>query len=391
MPNTISVLNPANWRPIVQDFLNNILIATDIANTQVRAELVDGDTVNFPQMSDLRVQDYAQGTDLTIDNLNAAQSQLLVNQSRVVTMAIDPVQEKQAKAKYGIVMAKQAAFRLANDIDKKLLSAGVAGAYTSTTLTAALTTPTLLSNMNDQYAKLFRRNATDGEVFAVIDAERRSLLTQTFIANGFVQADNSLQHQYQGFAAGFKIYVSNNLPSSTILTLDTNPTAGNTITLYGVTWTIVANGTAANAGDISLGGNIGTTQPIVVTAINGTGTTGASYYVDVSVDDRRILQNNDVSCTSFGTPSANRATITAAGRIAPSLVMTAGTNVFSAETTSMLFGKVGAISLGMQMMPNLYIREEPKQLARNYLTHTLYGCKVFTRDAYRLSKLVIPA
>jgi hypothetical protein len=196
-----------------------------------------------------------------------------------------------------------------------------------------------------------------------------------------VRADQTLQHQFQGYAAGFKVYVSNNLPSSVVLTLDTNPTAGNTITIYGVTWTIVANGTAANAGEISLGGNIGTTQPIVVDAINGTGSTGVSTYIDVSVDNRRILQNNDVSATAFGTPAANKTTITASGRIAPSLVMTAGTNVFAAETTSLLFGKVGAISLGMQMMPNLYIREEPKQLARNYITHTSTEnsvCKTFS-------------
>jgi hypothetical protein len=390
VPNTISVLNPANWRPIVQDFLNNILIATDIANTQVREELVDGDTVNFPQMSDLRVQDYAQGTDLTIDTLNASQSQLLINQSRAVTMAIDPVQEKQAKAKYAITMAKQAAFRLANDIDKQLLSNGVTYAGTSTS-GGTLTTPTLLSAMNDQYAKLFRKNATDGEVFAVLDAERRSLLTQTFIANGFVQADSSLQHQFQGYAAGFKVYVSNNLPSTAILTIDTNPTAGNTITLYGVTWTIVANGTATLAGDISLGGNIGATQPIIVNAINGTGTPGASTYIEVATDDRRILQNNGVSSTSFGTPAANKITVTASGKIGASVTMTAATNIVVSETTSLLFGKVGAISLGMQMMPNLYIREEPKQLARNYITHTLFGTKVFSRDANRLSKLVINA
>jgi hypothetical protein len=390
VPNTISVLNPANWRPIVQDFLNNILIATDIANTQVREELVDGDTVNFPQMSDLRVQDYAQGTDLTIDTLNASQSQLLINQSRAVTMAIDPVQEKQAKAKYAITMAKQAAFRLANDIDKQLLSNGVTYAGTSTS-GGTLTTPTLLSAMNDQYAKLFRKNATDGEVFAVLDAERRSLLTQTFIANGFVQADSSLQHQFQGYAAGFKVYVSNNLPSTAILTIDTNPTAGNTITLYGVTWTIVANGTATLAGDISLGGNIGATQPIIVNAINGTGTPGASTYIEVATDDRRILQNNGVSSTSFGTPAANKITVTASGKIGASVTMTAATNIVVSETTSLLFGKVGAISLGMQMMPNLYIREEPKQLARNYITHTLFGTKVFSRDANRLSKLIINA
>ncbi len=389
MANSLSVLNPANWRPIVQDFLNNILIATDVANTKFEAELVNGSTINFPQMSDLRVQSYTQGTDLTMDDVTATQSTLIVNQSRAVTFVLDPVQERQAKAKYGVVMAKQAAFRLANEIDALLLSTGVSGAANATGSYGSLTSSTILDCMNEAYSKLFRANATDGEMFAVVDPERRRLLTQTFVANGFVQADRSLQHQFEGMAAGYKVYVSNNLPSTQALTFAVQPTAGDKFTVYGVTYTFVANGTAANAGEISLGANLAATQPIIVNAINGTGTPGASTYIEVSTDDRRNLQNHNVVAGAF---AANVTTITAAGRIACAFpVMTSASNLVGTETTSLLFGRVGAISLGMQMQPNLYVREEPKQIARNYITHTLYGVKVFSRDAYRLCKATINA
>ena len=383
MANTISVLNPANWRPIVQDFLNNILVATKIANTEVRAELADGDTVNFPQMSDLRVQSYTQGTDLTIDALNASQSALSVDQSKAVTMAIDPVQERQAKAKYAMNMAKQAAFRLANQIDKKLLGVGVAGAN-NTIVGGTPTSSTMYSLFTSARAQLFRNNATDGSLWAVLDAARVALLAQTFVANGFVLADNFLKNSFSGMAHGFEVYTSNNLPSSVGLTVSVLPTAGDTFTVYGVTFTFVATGTATNPGEISLGANIGATQPTIVTAINGTGTPGVSTYIDVSTDDRRILQNNDVLSSTF---SGDVTTITAVGLIAGSETFTSGSNVFGTETTQMLFGRQGAISLGMQMEPNLYIKDEPKQLARNYITHTLFGAKVFSRDAFRLVKI----
>lgn len=387
MANTINVLNPANWMPTVQDFLNNILIATDIANTQFRAELVNGDTINFPQMSDLTVQDYAQGTDLTITPLNASQSQLLINQSRAVTFAMDPVQERQAKASYGVRMAAQAAFRLANDIDKQLISTGVSAASSSVyPVTQSVNTSTLLGLMNDAYSALFRNNATDAEVFAIVDAERRSLLTQAFIANGYQQADERLQHQFVGMAAGFKVYVTNNLPTSVTLTLPTIPVAGDTFTIKGVTFKFVASGAAANAGEISIGANVAAAQANFLLAVNGTGTPGASTYVELSVDDRNILKNNNVLAGAF---AANVSTITAFGKIGATESITPADAVWGIETTTLLFGRVGAISLGLQMQPNLYIREEPKQLARNYITHTLFGTKVFSRDAFRLVKQTI--
>jgi len=388
MPNTISVLNPANWRPIVQDFLNNILVATDICNTQFREELVDGDTVNFPQMSDVYVQDYAQGTDLTTEALNAAQSQLLINKSKAVAIPIDPVQERQAKAKFALTMAKQSAFRLANNIDKDVLSEGVSNAYTTIT-GGALSVSNIFTTFTAARSALFRQNATDAELFAVIDTERHALIAQSLVANGFVMADSSLAHQYMGDFQGFRIYTSNNLPSTVSLTIDTVPTAGDTMTIYGVVWTWRAAGTAALAGEISItNGNLGACQASLLEAVNGTGTPGAANYIEISADNRTLLKNNNVSGATFG---ANVSVITAVGKINASETYTAATNVFGTESTNLLFGRMGAVSLGMQMMPNLYVREEPKQLARNYITHTLYGVKAFSRDTRRLVKVTCNA
>jgi hypothetical protein len=59
--------------------------------------------------------------------------------------------------------------------------------------------------------------------------------------------------------------------------------------------------------------------------------------------------------------------------------------VFGTETTKLLFGRMGAPSLAIQMQPELYIRPEPKQISDNYITHVLYGTAVFSRDARRLT------
>ena len=382
MTNTLSVLNPEVWKPVVQDYLNNMFVGRRICNVKCEELLSSGDQVNFPYVNDVRVQSYAQGTDLTADALSATQDSLLVNQSKAAMFVLDPVQERQAKAAYGIELARQSAYVLGNNIDQQVLQSGITNAA-STIAGGTLTASTLQTQMTNAYAELFRNNATDAPVFAVLDAERTALLTQTFINNGFTVGDATLRNGFKGRAYDFDVYTSNNLPSSVGLTLDTQPTNLDTFTIMGVTWTCVTDGTAAAAGEINIGANIGDFKNIFLDAINN-GTSLTADWVDVAVDDRRKYQNAQLAASAF---SGDVTTLTAYGKINGSETFTAVTNIFGTETTQALFGRTGAISLAIQMYPELYVREEPLQIAKNYITHTLFGSATFYRDTKRLVKM----
>jgi len=360
-----------------------MLTATKIANVRCEKYLRDGDQVNFPYVSDVRVQDYTPGTDVTIDAINGTQDSLIVNQSKVATFYVDPQEEKQARADYGMELAYQSAFQLKNNIDQAVLNTGIAAAQ-DTVAGGNLTASTLFAKVSDVGAQLSRNNAADGRMFGVLDPENLALLEQTMVANAFEMSDYTLKNGYKGMFKGFDIYVSNNLPYSVSLTVDTQPTATDTFTIYGVTWTVVADGTAAAAGEINRGANLADFQAIFVTAINGSTPPSADDYIDVSVDNRRKYQNGQVAASAF---AANVTTITAFGKIGATETFTAATNIFGTETSNLLFGRTGAISMALQMQPSLYIKDEPKQLGKNYITHTLYGTKVFTRDALRLVNL----
>lgn len=384
--NAITALNPEVWKRDVQDYLNAMLILEKIANKKCEAYLSSGDQVNFPYVSDVRIQDYTPGTEVTIDAINATQDSLTVDQSKIATFYVDPQQERQALADYGAQLKYQAAYQLANNIDQQGIQAGVAAA--SVTLTGGtLSASTVLPVFDSAYSTLFRQNAVDGELFAVIDSNTKTLLTQAGVANGFNMADMLLRNQYVGDASGFKIFVSNNLKSTVSLTMATIPTAGDTFTVYGVTFTAAASGAATAAGEYSIGANIAAAQVNIALAINGTGTPGATTYRDVSVDNRRLLQNRQVACGDF---AVNVASVTGYGRIGGTLPVNVASNTgFGTEATNLLFGRMGAISLGIQMYPELYINQEPRMIGKNYLTHTLFGTKVFTRDAQRLVKASI--
>jgi len=385
MSNSLSALNPYIWKPMVQDYLNNSLISMAVCNTKVEALLTSGSRVNFPYTADVRVQDYAQGTDLTIDSLEAIQDYIDIDQSKVVTFPMDPVQEKQALANYGADLAYQAAYQLKNNIDQKNLDVG-ASAASATVAGGSISSSTIISKMTDVYAQLQRNNATDGEMFAILDPERTALLSQTFIANGFQIADNSLRNGFSGRALGFDVYTSNNLKYSVDLSMATKPTATDTVVIAGVTFTFVASiGTAA--GNVLIGADVAASQAALRTLINDPTTTTATG-VALSTEDARVLQNAQVTSGAWG---SDVSTITGYGKLSCSETFTDATDGFGTETSNMLFGKKGAISLAIQMQPELYITQEPKQLTRNYLTHALFGSKVFHRDAKRLVNLSVNA
>lgn len=383
MANSISTaLFPDIWKPMVQDFLNSSLVVKPISNMRFESDLVAGDVLNFPYMADVRVQAYTAGTDLTIDDLTATQSAMSIDQSRAATFYVDPTETRQSADKsWAAKMARQSAFVIAQEMDQNVLKTGTDGANVVVT-GGTLSASTVLSKFGEAMQRLEEANATDGEMFAVISPYVKNLLFQAEVANGFNKADTALSNGFVGpSSTGFKIYVSNNLETSVTLTVATIPTAGDTITVYGVTFTAAASGAASAAGEFSIGANAAAAQANIKLAINGTGTAGATTYIDVSADNRRKLQNRQIAASTFAT---NVTTITGFGRINGTETLTAAADVFGTESSDLLFGRVGALSIGMQMYPELYVRPEPKKLGDNYITHTLYGKKVFFRDAARL-------
>ena len=77
---------------------------------------------------------------------------------------------------------------------------------------------------------------------------------------------------------------------SDTLTVDTNPSIGDTMTVGTRTYAFVATGTANNAGEIAVGSDLATTQAAIVAAINGT--------------DGWNVQNPLASCGAFATDIA---------------------------------------------------------------------------------------
>src|SRR3990167_5019739 len=178
MANVWTTLAPVNFMPKVQRYVNQVLVAKAIARTEFRDQLVSGQTIDWPTTTDMRTQTYTPGTDLTIDDNTSATNTLAINVSRASTWTMDPNTLRQAEDK-GVAdrIAAQAAFRIASDIDQRVLNAGVTGA-SNTQAGGTLSASNILSTLTTGLSTL-RRNNLDLMPFAVLDPERIGLLSQS--------------------------------------------------------------------------------------------------------------------------------------------------------------------------------------------------------------------
>lgn len=389
MANTTSVLNPKHVLPRVQAYRNKMLVAKSIADTRYADMLVSGDRIDFGYMTDVRKQTYTAGSDLTLDSATVTADYLNITTTEAVTFQIDDTQIRQSAVKnLESTLAFQAAHQLSSSVDQAVLYAGTSQAANSlyAGATQILNGSTAFDAFADAGAELDFANAGAGGRFAVVDPAGAAKIEKNMVANGFNAADLTLRNGFRGSFGGFDVYVSNNLKSTVTLKEATLPTAGDTFTIAGVTWTFVADGTAAAAGDISLTGNAAAVQLLVRAAINGTGTPGVSTYIDVSTNNRRKYQNAQISCAVFG---GDLAVITGYGRLNPSETYTAAADGFSTqETNNYLFGVYGAIALGLQQAPKMKVDGINLQIADEYKMWQLFGTDVFERDTYRLAKMV---
>jgi hypothetical protein len=114
----------------------------------------------------------------------------------------------------------------------------------------------------------------------------------------------------------------NGVSASRVLTVDTQPTAGDTFTIASKVYTFVAAGTADADGEINLGADLTATKPLIVTAINGGGFNTAHPEFTAAA-----FSSNNMTITAIvkGTASNGKATTE---------TFTAGTNVWAGATTT---------------------------------------------------------
>ncbi len=393
MAQDLTAFSPELWAPTMQETFLKESVALGIANTELRADLRDGDTLHKPYGSYPRVQTYSKTSDISVKDLSTTDDYLTVSTAKVASFYVDDIDRVQNKYDTINEFATIAQRQLNNALDQAVIAEY---SNAGTTLTAVdigetagsiSVTPSNISNLFVAASRtLNSKKRTSMDRFALVGPRTLEAI-QNYVAGrettfGDTVGDNGLV----GRRFGFKILLSNNLPFSATLTTSSAIGNAETVTIAGVTFTFKDTTTGA-AGEVYSGGSDADTTEHLVQAINGTGTPSSTTYVDISAENRQKLEEAGIVAVD-GTTSI---TLTGYGDIVVAETMAQAANVWSVQTSHALFGITGAIDLVTQVEPQIQFKDAQLRLGKYVHPWMLYGKKTFTRNADSLVSANISA
>lgn len=372
-----------------QDILTKTLVGMKIASTQLKSDLKFGDTVHrfILDVSGVRVRDITRYTDRTVDALSDSDETLVINKQKGLTFPIDSWDKLQAgPLQLAETAGERVAFKLKQYIDGDIFNevTNAANTVDSGDIAGTAGNPIALSTSNaiqsfaTLQAKARALNIEDnGNLSIVIDPYHASIIYQTIIGKELALSESTFKNGYSGNVLGWKIYVSNNLKCTNTLTVATQATANDTVTIAGVVFTFVTP-IGVTAGNVLIGASATASRQNLIAAINGAAGAGTTY-VEVSAANRAKLDAARISAVE----ASSTAIVTGYGRFTFAETLTAGADIWTANGAIVhcFAGKPGSIELVLQQEVGTELRDESKQKTTNVLVDALYGLKTFADGA----------
>lgn len=383
MANNLDAFSPEYWSARTQRLLKKKLIAREIASMEEQATLRDGDMVHRPYYSDVVVNNYTKGVDVTVQDVSATDEYLVVNKSKEATVYIDEIDVKQNKYDAANKYIDRMTYALKKDIDGAFLQEVLNAQYTMDDgdMWGTAGNPVTVSVANA--FKLFtlteaKMNANDIEDtkpwFFVITPDVKANIQQTNLVNGFQQADAALRGTLKGMGylgtwGNFNIFVSNNVAHSNVVTVS-SLAASDTLTVNGVTITFKATPAAAGECKPTAAALIGMINGVMATAGDYVEFDAADRAKLLSVNAKAIANGSDVEIVTAGHVAYSQSGVTLGGEVAHCWA-----------------GQYGCSDMVIQKDVAVQKNKEPKKTGYNYLCWTLYGIKTFTEGAKRCIKV----
>ena len=382
--NALTPYNAEYWASAMQPTFFKESVALGIANTELRAELSDGDTVHKPYSSYPRVQTYTKGSDITVKDISSTDDYLTVDTTKICSFYIDDIDKIQNKYSVMSEFSAKAMKQLNNVLDQAVMSqysnatTTLSGASIGETAGGIVFTTANCSNVFTAAGRVLNAaNRTGGKRFALIGPRMLETIQQYVGGRETGFGDKVGDNGYVGSRFGFDLMLTNNLPFTAVFDMDTILVDTDTVTINGVTFTADADGAAVGAGHFSIQNSADLCNAQLASAINDDGTPGVDTYIALSDENRQLLESAGIVATSD--TDANTLTITGYGDIVVST-----SNSVSAEWSSVyqyaLMGEVGAIDLVTQSAPKVEIKDAELRLGKWVHPWMLYGVKTFTRN-----------
>lgn len=360
------------------------------------------DTVNRVILNKPQLGTYTPGTDVSYQALSATNEQLTISTWKYAAVTIDDTEKKQSAYEIGAVLAQQMQRVHNNNIEQAFLAevtnathtvdagsvGGSAGSYIS------LNTDNVPQVFTAAGTKLWSIDVKSSNRFAIIGPHTYETLLLQSAGRPTGLGDTVSINGRAGERFGWNIIVNNNLPFTAVLSMVTQPSNGDTITIAGVTITLHATLVASAWADIRT--NVDTTRSFIRDLINynnGTGGTVAGTvgtdFTDVASEDRYTWQRRGL--LAVNDDSADTLTITGYGDIVCSETLTDATDGFTSKRQESLFTVAGSVDMVVQINPHVEVNRVEKQFADQVKSLSGYGKKTYADGARKMVRVKINA
>jgi hypothetical protein len=119
MANNVAAFNQIKYTKLVQALLQEKLIAMDIANTTLLAQMPNGNTINFPRPTYSSAFTYVKYTDASIATVEATSETLVINETPMIVFEYDEIDNEDNAWDVVATESKNNAFRIQRYIEGK--------------------------------------------------------------------------------------------------------------------------------------------------------------------------------------------------------------------------------------------------------------------------------
>lgn len=395
-----------NFRPefdnAYQEVFQKAIVALDsVGNTRFEKKLKFGQSVERVSfdISGVQVRSTVRGSASTIDEVNDSSEPLIINLEKEAAFHIpDGVATQAGPLNPGEEIGKQIGIKVALDLDGRIFAQVpnatyafdngdlTTGTSTGTGITLSSTTvPQMVSRMPAKLRNKNNQNLLNTNMVFVTDSYAASDITQYIMGKNIDLAGSTFSNGYSGDVMNARMYISEALAARATLGLATNPTANDTVTINGVTFTFVGS-IGSTAGNVLIGGSADATRANLAALINTPGTTTANG-VALSTANQAII--SQIAATNDDT--ANTLTIvgTGTGRLTVAEALTAGGDTWSSNILHCYYGKKGAIDVVVQDMSPVDMRKCADRRGTNVFSSYLAGIKTFSDGAKKFLNVLV--
>jgi hypothetical protein len=394
MANSLSNLNREFWSQEMQKTLFVENTAVFLAGTEAQAALAqDGRKFHKPILSKPSTGTYSPGSDIDDKDFTSSDEELEVDTFKYASVYIDDTEKKQNYYS-AAENAAMSMMRQLNNITeqaflgdvtnaKHTVDAGSVGGSSGDGIEFSAVNASRV--FTAAHTKLDLVDAPMNNRVAVIGPHMVGVLREAKSGRETGLGDSVLANGIIGPWQGWTVVQNNNLPWSGAIEIAADPTDDDTVTVAGVTFTFKDPiGTAA--GDVLIDGE--NTKTYLSYAINGSGGTEDTNWVDVSSEDRFILsEKRNITATVNG----DDVDLTGYGDIVVTSHFTNQSNLVKEQAQSAWFGIRGATDLAIQMPANVEVTRVEARFGDRIKALLGYGVKTFADGARGLVKVSIDA